>query len=151
MRDEARTRTAPGPILGVATTQGSEGGRCPRRVQAATAGRGVRVTTVRRLALLVSGILLAKSVVLNQVAAELAESGITAAQEESIARRLRRTVASALPAEALYQPAVAAALGWGREAAAGRLWLILDESSQGARVHLLRLSLAYRGGAVALA
>ena len=120
------------------------------RVQQFTAGCGLRVTTQRRLALLVTGILLARTVVLNQVAAELAEAGITAAAAESIGRRLRRTLAAPVPAADLYRPAVVAALGW-RRTPPGAVELILDESSQDERVHLLRLSLAYRGGAVALA
>jgi hypothetical protein len=120
------------------------------RVQQLTARCGLRVTTQRRLALLVTGILLAKSVVLNQVAAELAEARITTARTDSIARRLRRTLAAPVPAADLYRPAVVAALGW-QAAPPGAVELILDESSQDERVHLLRLSLAYRGGAVALA
>jgi hypothetical protein len=120
------------------------------RVQQAAAGQRVRATTVRRLALLVTGSVLARSVVLSRVAAELAETGLTDATAASVARRRRRTLAAPLPAEALYQPAVVAALGWEQPPAGGRLWLVLDESTQDARVHLLRLSVAYRGGAVAL-
>ena len=90
------------------------------RVQQATAGSGVRVTTAQRLALLVTGILLAKSVVLSRVAAELAESGITTAREASIGRRLRRTLAAPLPATDLYGPAVVAALGWTEAPPRGR-------------------------------
>src|SRR5262249_36654600 len=122
------------------------------RVQQVTAGRGPRVTSVRRLALLVTGILLARTVVLSQVAAELAESGITGASAEGISRRRRRTLGAPLAAADVYEPAVRAAVG-GRAGlmAAGRLWLMVDESSQDERVHLVRLSLAYRGGAVTLA
>jgi hypothetical protein len=123
------------------------------RVQEAAGGQRVRKTGVARLALLVTGLVLAKSAVVSRVAAELAESGITAAQEESIARRLRRTLAAPLPRTDLYERAAVAALGWEapERPPTGPLYLVLDESSQDARVHLLRLSAAYRGGAVALA
>lgn len=127
------------------------------RVQQFTEGSGLRLWAVRRLALLITGIVLARSVVLSQVAAELAETGVTAATAESLARRLRRTLAAPLPPPEVYGRAVIAALwpdramGDGPDGADGRLWLTLDESSQDERVHLLRLSLAYRGGAVALA
>jgi hypothetical protein len=112
------------------------------RFQAATAGGGVRATTARRLALLVTGIRLARSAVLSRVAAELAETGLTAATAESVAWRLRRTLAAPLPAAALDQPAVVAALGWDAAPAAGQRWLVVDERTQDARVHLVWLSLA---------
>ena len=58
-----------------------------------TAEADLRITSVRRLALLVTGIIAAKSCVLAQVAAELAALHLTEARwAESIARRLRRTL-----------------------------------------------------------
>ncbi len=51
-----------------------------------------RVTAARRLALLVTGVIAAKSGVISQAAAELFALGLTGAScAESLARRLRRT------------------------------------------------------------
>lgn len=117
------------------------------RVQGVTSGSRVRVTVGRRLALLVTGILAARTTVISQVAAELAALALSAATEERIARRLRRTLAAPLPPADLYGPAV----DWDDvRHRGGRVSLCVDESSQDERVHLLRLSLAYRGGAVTL-
>jgi hypothetical protein len=51
-----------------------------------------------------------------------------------------------------YQPALPAILDWDAvRRTTGRAVLILDESSADDRIHLLRLALAYRGGALPLA
>jgi hypothetical protein len=121
------------------------------RIKAVAAPAGVRVTSVRRLALLATGILAARSCVLRQVAAELDGLGLTAAGPEGIARRLRRTLDDPrLAAGALYAPAVRGAVAWPRPGS-GRAVVAVDESSQDGRVHLLRASLAYRGGSLPLA
>jgi hypothetical protein len=114
----------------------------------------VRATSVRRLALLVTGLLAAKSCVLAQVAAELFALRLTrAAHAESLERRLRRTLNDGrLDPRTCYEPALRAALDWpallrGRRQAV----LVVDESSQAARWHLLRVGLAYWGGCLPLA
>jgi hypothetical protein len=123
------------------------------QVQRVTAPTRLRVTRVRRLALLVTGIIAARSVVLAAVAAELACLGVSAATADSIARRLRRTLhETVLLPEQVYRPAVRAALDWeGLRRTSRRVIVIVDESSKGDTVHLLRVSLAYRGGALPLA
>jgi hypothetical protein len=66
-----------------------------------TAPAGLRVTSVRRLALRVTGIIAAKRCVLAQGAADLDSLALTAATTaDSLARRLRRP----LKAEALSAP-----------------------------------------------
>ena len=62
------------------------------KLQEVLAGQGVRITTVRRLGLLIAGLVAAKSSVVSQVASGLWEAGVSAAQRPSILRRLRRTL-----------------------------------------------------------
>src|SRR3954466_15953279 len=62
------------------------------RVEGARRGQGVRITTVRRLALLITGLVAAKSGVVSRMASGPWEAGVSAAQVASIARRLRRSV-----------------------------------------------------------
>jgi len=119
-----------------------------------TAQADLRITSVRRLALLVTGIIATRSCVLAQVAAELDSLALTAATSaDSIARRLRRTLNdTALTAETCYEPVVARVLDWpALRRGQRRVVLIVDESSKEDEVHLLRVSLAYWGGAVPLA
>lgn len=125
-----------------------------QQMMAVTAEAGLRVTSVRRLALLVTGILAAKTCVLAQVAAELDTLKLTQAQwAESIARRLRRTLNDArLTAETCYEPVLPRVLDWpallrGQR----RVVLIIDESTNEDRLHLVRVSLAYWGGSLPLA
>jgi hypothetical protein len=109
---------------------------------------------VTRLALLVTGILAAESCVLTQIATELWALGLTRARHsDSIGRRLRRILNDErLSAAQCYTPLVAQVIDWaavlgGRR----RVVLAVDESSQGAHLHLFRVSLTYWGGSVALA
>jgi hypothetical protein len=122
------------------------------RLQAVVAGE-VRVTTVRRLALLVSGLVAAKSSVVSRMASGLWEAGVSGARVASIARRLRRSLSDAkVTAAACYEPAVRAMIDWEGLRRRGKpAILALDESSQDERVHLLRVSLTYWGTAVPLA
>ena len=119
----------------------------------AVIGERVRVTTVRRLALLVSGLVAAKSSVVSQMAAGLWEAGVSMAQVTSIARRLRRSLHDPkVTAATCYEPAVRTLIDWEGLARRGKpAILALDESSQDERVHLLRVSLTYWGTAVPLA
>lgn len=123
------------------------------RLQEAVAGQGVRVTTVRRLALLVTGLVAAKSSVVGQMAAGLWEAGVSAAQRASIERRLRRSLRDEqVAASTCYGPAVRAMVNWAGLAKRGKsAVLAIDESSQDDRAHLLRASLTYWGTALPLA
>ena len=115
---------------------------------------GLRRTAVQRLALLVTGIIAAKSTVLAQVAAALFAVDLTkAGKAESIGRRLRRTLSDArLDPETCYHPVLAAAIDWAAALRGSkRVALIVDESSKADDLHLFRLSLAYWGGSIPLA
>ena len=59
---------------------------------AAALPRAIPAASITRLALLVTGMLAAKSAVLAQIAAELDALALTRATPNSIARRLRRTL-----------------------------------------------------------
>lgn len=113
------------------------------------AGPAVRITSVRRLASLVLGILASEQCVLRQVARELKAMGLRPAQETSTERRLRRTVAD---------PRLDTGVGYGALVQASVDWpttepvvLVLDESTTPGGLHVLRLSLAYRGSCLPLA
>jgi len=122
------------------------------QIKLVTAPTHLRITSVRRLALLVTGIIAAQRCAPRPVAAELQALGLTRATcPESIERRLRRTLADdRLAAATSYGPAVRAAAAW-PVSGARRVVLVVDESSQDERVHLLRVGLAYRGGSLPLA
>jgi hypothetical protein len=113
----------------------------------------LRKTARTRLALLVSGILTAQSCVQLAVAEELLHLEFTRARTlDSVGRRLRRILRDTrLDAVTCYQPALRAILDWDAvRAATGRILLIIDESTAADRIHLLRIALAYRGGALPL-
>lgn len=114
---------------------------------------GQRITAVRRMALLISGLVAAKSSVVSQMAAALWIQGVSGAQVASIARRLRRTLHDArLTSVTWYRPAVQQVVDWGGLQQRGKpAILALDESSQEDRVHLLRVSLTYWGLGIPLA
>ena len=118
------------------------------------AAQPLRLTAVRRLALLVTGIIAARSGVIGQVAAELFALGLTrATAAESIARRLRRTLADArLEPQTCYAPMLGLVVAWDELRRAGAPVVVaVDESSKADEVHLLRASLAYRGTSLPLA
>lgn len=115
---------------------------------------GLRRTAVTRLALLVTGIIAARSTVLAQVAAALFALGLTrAGTPESVGRRLRRALGDErLDPETCYLPALGEAIDWAAALRGSkRATLIVDESGKAGDVHLLRLSLAYWGGSLPLA
>jgi hypothetical protein len=124
------------------------------QIKLATADSGLRQSSVTRLTLLVSGLLEAEAAVPRRIAHALDRLGLTRAQEvDSIMRRLRRCWRDrSLTAARCYHPVVRQVLA-GSEIAhsAEPLILIVDESSHTDRVHLLRVSLAYRGGSLPLA
>jgi hypothetical protein len=123
------------------------------RIGALLDPRAVPDAAATRLALLVTGVLAAESCVIQRVARELDQWALTAATPESIARRLRRALNDPhLAAAACYAPALAAVLDWPAVLAGeGRAVLVVDESTKADEVHLLRVSLAYWGGALPLA
>lgn len=123
------------------------------KLVALSAGRGVRLTSLRRLALLVTGIIDARSCVVAQVAHYLLAQGLTgASSDESIARRLRRTLADrGLEAGVCYEPLLAQVVDWGALAGIkAQVVIAVDETTRQDRTHLLRASLAYWGGAIPL-
>lgn len=125
-----------------------------QQIKTTTAPYGVRKTSVVRLALLVCGILAARTCVLVRVADELNGLALTdARQAESIGRRLRRTLNDRfLDAATCYTPVVRAVVAASLLASGAReVVLVLDESSHTDRIHLVRVSLAYRGGSLPLA
>jgi hypothetical protein len=108
----------------------------------------VRPATVQRLALLVTGIIRAKSAAPARVAQAVAELALTAATAESIERRLRRTENDAQVSAALcVHPLARRHLLWGRP---GELLLILDPTLQEDRAVMLSAAVWYRGRAWAL-
>lgn len=112
----------------------------------------LRPASAERLALLVTGILASRSCVLARIAAELEALAVTAATcPESIERRLRRTLSDTQLERGCYHALVQSLVDWpALLAQTGRILLILDESSKGETLHLLQLSLAYRGSAIPL-
>lgn len=108
----------------------------------------MRLTSARRLAVLVLGIAASEHCTLRRVAREVRAMGLSRAQPESIARRLRRTVADArLDLGAGYAALVDEALTWPTSAP---VLLVLDESTTPGGMHVLRVSLAYRGSCLPL-
>jgi len=91
-----------------------------------------------RLALLVTGIIAARTTVLAQIARHLCALRLTRARIwEHVARGLRRTLNDPLLTAAASLPAVRAALP---RPGGARAWRVaVDESSQTDRVHLLRI------------
>jgi Transposase DDE domain len=107
-----------------------------------------------RLALLVTGILAAKSTVVAQIAAELAALRLThATQTESVTRRLRRTLNDPhLTPAACYTPLLKQVVDWPQLVAGSRrVVLVIDERTKADEIHLLRVSLPYWGGSLPLA
>jgi len=108
----------------------------------------LRITSVRRLALLVQGIAASEHCTLRRVAREVRALGLSQAQPESIARRLRRTVADLrLDDGAGLAALLAEAITWPRTEP---VLLVLDESTTPGGLHVLRLSLSYRGSCLPL-
>src|ERR671932_798094 len=104
-----------------------------------------------RLALLVTGILAAKSTVVAQIAAELTALRLThATQTESIERRLRRTLNDPhLSPTICYDPLLPQVIDWDQVLRGSpRIVVILDERTKRDQVHLLRASLPYWGGSL---
>ena len=115
---------------------------------------GVRQTSLARLSLLVLGLIEARSGAMRRIAEALDVLELTGATRlESIVRRLRRTLGDTrLEAETCYLPVLGDVLDWPALIAQGEpVLLIVDETSHTDEVHLLRLSVSYRGSAIPLA
>lgn len=110
-------------------------------------------SAARRLAILVSGIIAAKTTVLAKVASEVLTLGLTeATRAESVERGLRRTLSDGRLDARGYAQTLAEVVDWEAYRRSGEpVILALDESSQDDRTHLLRISLTYWGGSVPLA
>ncbi|MGI8858440.1 MAG: transposase [Thermomicrobiales bacterium] len=123
-----------------------------QRIQATTAPARLPLPSVRRLALLVTGLVAAQSTVLARIAAELFALNLTAAlTAEHIGRRLRRTLSDPLLiAEECYQPLLRSVIAWPSVAHKGRIIVAIDEGSKEDLLHLFRASLPYWGNAVPL-
>ena len=121
------------------------------QITAVTAPFSFPRPTVRRLALLVTGLVAAQSTVLARIAAELLALRLTAATTaESINRRLRRTLGDPLLiAEECFAPFLPSVIPW---PAGPRTPVILaiDEGSKQDVLHLFRISLPYWGTALPL-
>jgi Transposase DDE domain len=101
----------------------------------------------QRLALLVTGLLLARHTALPRLAAQLRRVTPTA-QADSIERRLRRTLADRTLETAVFAQVVRTSL---RGLPAGRCLLLLDDTQQTTRCILSTLALAYGSRALPLA
>lgn len=133
------------------------------------AGQGYPVPLRKRLAVLVSGLLMSEKATVSAVAASIAGLAVSSAKEESIVRRLERVLEDARLAPERVLPdlfravlprvlasALAAhAANEGTTAFQHRRFrpveIILDDSSQGEHVHLLVGGLAYHGIVLPLA
>jgi hypothetical protein len=119
-----------------------------QRIATLTAELGMPKTAVKRLALLVVGVVAAQGVTLARVADELLSLGLTrATQADSIKRTLGRILGDErLDPRTWFEPALAACLDWaGLLQGSKRLLLAVDESSKRDQVHLLRVGLPYWG------
>ena len=102
----------------------------------------------RRLALLVTGLLLARHTALPRLAAQLRRV-IRTAHADSIERRLRRTLAATdFETSHVFERVVRASL---RNLAPGHYLVVLDDTQQTTRCTLSTLALVYRGRALPLA
>jgi len=119
-----------------------------------TAQTKVRVSLVKRLALLVTGIVAAQSVTVAKMASELLSLRLSRATEaESIERTMGRILSDGrLEPKVWYLPALRASIDWEQLLRGGkRVVLAVDESSKRDEVHLLRLGLPYWGHCLPLA
>ena len=82
------------------------------RIEEAVRGQGVRLSTVRRLALLTTGLVAAKRSAMGPLASGVWEVGASTARVASIERRLRRSLNDrGLTAQRCYAPAARTMLG----------------------------------------
>ena len=122
------------------------------QLTAVTAPFGVPRPSLRRLALLITGLVAAQSTVLARIALELFALHLTAATApDSVNRRVRRTLSDPLLiAEECYEPALRTVIAWPPATPRHPLLLVIDESSKADVLHLFRISLPYWGTALPL-
>lgn len=114
----------------------------------------VPAASITRLCLLITGIIAAQSASLARIAAEIHTLALTdASQRSSVERRLRRTLNdAALQPATCYIPLLKQLLDWPSLLAGSReVLLAVDDSSKTDQIHLLRISLCYRGASLPLA
>jgi hypothetical protein len=119
-----------------------------QRIKLVTAGAKMRKISVKRLALLVVGIIAAQDVVLAKIADELLSLKLTkATAKESLERTLERILSDVkLDPKAWYEPALRTSVDWEQLLRGSQqVVLVLDESSKEDEVHLLRMGLPYWG------
>ena len=121
--------------------------------EVARTGPTVRRSTQRRLALLVTAIVVTQSCVIARLARRIHTLGLSSATPESIARRLRRTMndprlTATTCLASLLRTVVTQAIPTGTT---DPLLVVIDESSHTKHVHLLRAALVYRGSTIPLA
>lgn len=120
-----------------------------RRIIEQHVARCVSASSQERLALLVSGIVEARSSRPARIAAAIYKLGLSAAEPESLERQLRRTQNDwHLQARLCLEPMVRAQLQAAKPAA---LVIILDPTCQDDRLVLLMASVWYRGRSLPLA
>ncbi len=105
--------------------------------------------SLERIALLVTGIIAAKSGAPAQIAQALKTLGLSEAKVESIERRVRRIENDPeIRASYCFHPLARQYLVWGKPQ---ELLLIIDPTTQDERVVMLSVSVWYRGRALPLA
>lgn len=118
------------------------------------AGGSVRVTTIRRLTILVTAMATAHSTKVQVLAGHIRALKLTGTSfRPSIERGVRRTLSDlAITMPACYQPLLKLFLPWDELRRTGDpLFLLLDESTRKASEHLLACSVALWGDALPLA
>src|SRR5438552_8383768 len=106
------------------------------------------VWSAQRLALLVTGVLLARHTALPRIAAQLRRV-TPSAQADSIERRLRRILAHTdWNVSVIFESVARVSLG---QLPAGQCVLVLDDTQQTTHCTVSTLALAYRGRALPLA
>lgn len=120
------------------------------RIAATVAPCRLPAPSLRRLALLVTGLIAAQSTVLARIAVELFALHLTlASSPDSVNRRLRRTLSDPLLlAEECYEPVLRSVIAWPPATGRTPLLLVIDESSKEDVLHLFRVSLPYWGTAL---
>lgn len=114
----------------------------------------VRKTTLKRLALLVTGIVAARAVTLAKIADELLSLKLTKATEaESLERTLERILSDEqLDPKVWFEPALGSVIDWAQLLGGSKqLVLVVDESSKEDVIHLFRIGLPYWGHCLPLA
>lgn len=112
-------------------------------------GKGMHKPTLKRLALLVLGIIQSRSASPLHIAMALEKLGLSNATAESIERQIRRIENDSNISEALcFHPLARERLIWGQPQ---QLLLVMDPTTQEDRVVMLTVGIWYRGRALPIA